>query len=137
MNLEDRLTTARKYVEQAHAHLQSGNHHGMAETAAEISMQMYGLATEIADSQFNAEMQESVYKNKVAKTFLEEKASGLTDKQSEAKAKLKWEEEYTHVLEAGRNYKLAKTTHDDLGTMIDVLRTNISIKKAEINNLGG
>jgi len=60
-----------------------------------------------------------------------------TDKQSEAKAKLKWEEEYAHVLEAGRNYKLAKTVHDDLGTMIDVLRTNISIKKAELNNLGG
>jgi hypothetical protein len=137
MNLEERLTTARKFVEQAHSHLKSGNHHGMATVAAEISMQMYGLATEIADTQFNAEVLESVYKNNVSKTFLEEKASGLTDKQSEAKAKLKWSEDYTDYLEANRNYRLAKTTHDDLGTMIDVLRTNISIKKQELNSLGG
>lgn len=135
MNLEERIKVCRKYVEKAYMALQTGNPDEMANTATELAMQMYGLAGEIADLQFDADTLESVYKNKTAQAFGEFKDSGLTDKLSDSKARLKWAEMKDQHIKKNRDYKLAKLTHDDLGNLVDVLRTNISIKKVEIQNI--
>lgn len=135
MKLEDRITNARKSVVQAYEALKAGDPHKMADVASELAMQMYGLAGEIADLQFEADTLKSVYKNKVAQTFLEEKVGGGTDKLSDSKARMKWIEMEQQYLAKDRDYRLAKLTHDDIGNLIDVLRTNISIKKIEIQNI--
>jgi len=134
---EEKIALMKKEVYASYQAMQDGKHNEMADSASKLAMQAYSLGQDIADLQFSAESLESVYKHHVAQTYLEEKAAGGTDKFSDTKARIKWKELHEQYLHKNREYRLAKMARDDSQTLIDVLRTNISLKKSEMNNIGG
>lgn len=134
---EEKIALMKKEVIKSYQAMQSGDFQAMADSATNLAMQAYSLGQDIADLQFEAESLDSVYKHHIAQTFLEEKAASGTDKYSDTKARMKWKELHEQYLSKNREYRLAKMARDDSQTLIDVLRTNISIKKAEMQNIGG
>lgn len=127
----------RAEVREAYFAMESGDADKMADSASKLAMQNFSLGSSIPDLQFEAESLDSVYKHHIAQSFAENKDAGYTDKLSDSNARLKWKEMQEQCISKSRDYRLAKNAHDDTNTLIDVLRTNISIKKQQLNKLGG
>lgn len=130
---DERIALIRKEVIEAYKALQAGDHNAMADSASKLAMQNFYLGSAIADLQFESESLYATHKHHLAQSFAENKDAGYTDKLSDSNSRLKWKEMEEDYIKKNREYRLAKNAHDDTGALIDVLRTNISIKKAEIN----
>lgn len=133
--LPEKLALIKANVPRAYKAMQDGNAHAMADIAATLAMQQYSISPDIATLGFESESLEAEYKHKVAYSFIQEKEGGQTDKLAESRAKLKWVEMYTRYLETKRAFNIARAAHKDIENLLDVLRTNISIKKQEMKNL--
>ena len=133
----EKIELIRKEVINAYKALQAGDANEMAKSASTLAMQNFSLGSDIADLQFESESLYATHKHHLAQSFAENKDAGYTDKLSDSNARLKWKEMEEDYIAKSREYRLAKNAHDDCNSLIDVLRTNISIKKQELNKLGG
>lgn len=132
----EKLELIRKNVVKAYQAMQKDNPEDMANVASTLAMQLYSLGEDIAELQFTAESLEAEYKHKVATAFSKNKEAGYTDKLADAEGRKQWKEMYEQYLSANRAYRTAKLAHDDTGTILDVLRTNISLKRKVIERVG-
>jgi hypothetical protein len=72
---------------------------------------------------------EAMYKNEVAKTFMEEKANKSTDGKAENTARITHYDTKVQYTDAYRDFKSAQSYHGDVNTLIGVLRSRASTLK--------
>lgn len=136
-SLQQVLTEIRKNVVEAYQLLQTQNASGLSKVASTLAMQNFSLSYYSAEYEFESKTLESEYKRQLSQTFMKEREAGATEKNADAKAKIKWHDMYTQYLDANKLYRLSKATHQDVENLIDIVRTRISLLKMEMTTVKG
>ena len=108
---------------------------GLLELAKIFVSKNFTLSHWIGVYQFERDSLEAEYKHKVSVNFSKYKLDGDTDKQAESRAKTDWHTLLEKQLEAGRNYTTARQLHNDSESLLNMLRTKLSILRKEIDTL--
>lgn len=133
--LEELLESIRKNVIEAYKLLQTQNATDLSKIMAELGMMNFSVSWYSADYEFQSKTLEAEYARQRSVTFMQEREGGATEKNADAKAKIKWHEMYAQYLDANKMFRLSKSTHGDVERLIDIMRSRLSILKMEISNL--
>lgn len=132
--LEELLNAVRKNVKEAYKLIQTQNATDLSKIVAELGMQNFSLSYYVAEYEFEAKSLEAEYKRQVSVTFMSERGNGATEKNADAVAKQKWADFYKEYLIANKSYRLAKSTHDDITSLLDIIRSRIGILRRELDS---
>lgn len=132
--LEQLLDAIRSNTVIAYKLLQTQNATDLSKTMSELALQNFSLSWYVAEYEFESRTLEAEYKRHCAITYMSERESGQTEKNSEAKARIKWAEMHTQFLVASKSYRLSKSCHDDVSTLIDIIRSRIGVLRREIDS---
>lgn len=130
--LPELLEAIRSNVLKAYKLLQTQNATDLSKTAAELAMQNFSVSYYVAEYEFEYKSIEAEYKRQKSVTFMQERESGATEKNAQAKALQKWADLQTTYLQALRQYRQAKSTHDDVQALLDIMRSRIGILRKEL-----
>ena len=133
--LDELLEAIRSNTVKAYRLLQTQNATDLSKLLAELAMQNFSLSWYAAEYEFESKSQEADHKHNVSVTFMQERESGATEKNADAKARQKWANMYKEYLLTNKMYRLAKSTHSDIENLIDIMRSRLSILKMEITNM--
>lgn len=133
--LDELLEAIRYNTRKAYTLLQTQNATDLSKIMSELAMQNFSLSWYAAKYEYESKSQEADYKHNVSITFMQERESGATEKNADAKARQKWTPLYKDYLLTHKMYRLAKSTHSDIENLIDIMRSRLSILKMEISNL--
>lgn len=131
-DLTELLEAIRGNVVKAYQLLQTQNATDLSKVMSELGMQNFSVSYYVAEYEFNSKSLEAEYKRQCAVTYMQEREAGATEKNADAKARLKWVEMHTEYLVASKSYRLAKSTHDDVENLLDIMRSRIGILRKEI-----
>lgn len=134
--LDELLNAIRKNTVQAYKLLQTQDASGLSKIMAELGLQNFSLSWYVADYDFEAKSTDAEYKRQCAVTYMQEREGGATEKNADAKARLKWADMHKQYLVSNKNYRLAKSTHDDVENLLDIMRSRIGILRLEIKSGG-
>lgn len=135
--LEQLLVEIRKNVVETYRLLQTQNASGLSKVASELAMQNFSLSYYSAEYEFESKTLGSEYKRQLSQTFMKEREGGATEKNADAKAKIKWADMYQQFLDNNKLFRLSKATHQDVENLIDIVRSRISLLKMEMSNVKG
>lgn len=133
--LDELLDHIRKNTVEAYKLLQSQNASGLSKVMAELGLQNFSLSWYVADYDFEARSTEAEYKRQCSVTYMQEREGGATEKNADAKARIKWADMHKQFLIANKAYRLAKSTHDDVENLLDIMRSRLSILKMEMSTI--
>lgn len=133
--IEELIEVIRKNVVSAYKLLQTQNATDLSKIMAELGMQNFSVSWYVADYEFESKTLEAEYKRQCAVTYMQEREGGATEKNADAKARLKWADMHKQYLVAAKSYRLAKSTHEDVENLLDIMRSRIGILRMEISNL--
>lgn len=131
-DLQELLKSVRDSVVQAYQLLQTQNATDLSKVMAELGMINFSISYYVAEYEFESQSLNAEYKRQLAVTFMENRRAGATEKNSEAVAKMKWHDMLKQYLDANKAYRLAKSTHSDVDTLCDIMRSRISLLKQEM-----
>jgi hypothetical protein len=130
--LPELLEAIRANVLKAYKLLQTQNATDLSKVMAELGMQNFSVSYYVAEYEFEAKTLEAEHKRQVSVTFMQEREEGATEKNADAKARQKWADMYTQYLIANKSYRLAKSTHGDVTSLLDIMRSRIGILRQEL-----
>lgn len=133
--LDELLEAIRANVLRSYQLLQTQNATDLSKIMSELAMQNFSISYYVAEYEFESKSMEAEYKRHVSKTFMEEREGGATEKNADAKARLKWEDMMKQYLLANKAYRLSKSTHGDVENLLDIMRSRLSLLKLEMSNL--
>lgn len=133
--LPELLEGIRANVVKAYQLLQTQNATDLSKIVSELSMQNFSLSYYAAEYEMESKTLDAEYTRQRSVTFMQEREGGATEKNADAKAKIKWHDLYKQYLDSNKMYRISKATHGDIENMIDVVRSRISLLKMEIANL--
>lgn len=133
-DLPELLDAIRSNVVEAYKLLQTQNATDLSKIMSELAMQNFSVSWYIAEYDFEARSLEAEYKRQCAQTYMQEREGGATEKNADAKARLKWADMHKQYLTANKAYRLAKSTHDDVENLLDIMRSRIGILRLEMNS---
>jgi hypothetical protein len=134
-DLPELLEAIRTNVVQAYKLLQTQNATDLSITMSELAMQNFSISYYVAEYEFESRSLEAEYKRQCAVTYMQQRESGQTEKNSDAQARLKWSDLQKEFLVASKSYRLAKSAHADVENLIDIIRSRLSLLKLEISQL--
>lgn len=131
-DLPELLEGIRANVVKAYQLLQTQNATDLSKVMAELGMINFSISYYVAEYEFESQSLNAEYKRQVSVTFMENRRSGATEKNSEAVAKIKWADMQTQYLVSNKAYRLAKSTHSDVENLLDIMRSRIGILRREL-----
>lgn len=131
--LDELMQSIRANVVKAYKLLQTQNATDLSKTAAELAMQNFSVSFYVAEYEFESKSLEADYKHKVSITYMQERTAGQTEKNAEAIAKKKWYDLLKMQLDVSKAYRLARSCHGDVETLLDIMRSRIGILRQELN----
>lgn len=131
--LDELIEAIRDNVKKAYQLLQTQNATDLSKTAAELAMQNFSISYYVAEYEFESRSLEAEYKRQLSVTFMQEREGGATEKNADAKARIKWAEMQAQYLSSSKAYRLAKSTHGDVENLIDIMRSRIGILRRELS----
>ena len=134
--LPDLLEGVRKNTVQAYKLLQTQNATELSKVMSELGLQNFSLSYYAAQYEFESKTLEAEYKRHLSQTFMEEREGGATEKNADAKARMKWHDLNMQYLASNKLYRIARATHQDVENLIDIVRTRISLLKMEMSKMG-
>lgn len=132
--LDELLESIRKNVLLSYKLMQTQDLSSLSKVVSELGMQNFSLSYYIAEYEFDAKSLEAEYKRQCAITYMQEREGGATEKNADAKAKIKWEEILKKQLLINKSYRLSKSSHDDVSNLIDIMRSRIGVLRREIDS---
>lgn len=133
--LPELLEAIRANVVSAYKLLQTQNATDLSKIMSELAMQNFSISWYVANHEYESRSLEAEFKRQCAVTYMQEREGGATEKNADAKARLKWADlQKTYLLES-KYYRLARSTHGDVETLVDIIRTRVSLLKIEVSNL--
>lgn len=132
--LDELLAAVQKNVREAYKLIQTQDATSLSKIVSELAMQNFSLSYYVAEYEFDAKSLEAEYKRQVSVTFMSERGNGATEKNADAVAKQKWADFYKDFLTANKAYRLAKATHDDISSLLDIIRSRIGILRRELDS---
>lgn len=129
------LEAIRANTVKAYQLLQTQNATDLSKVMAELGLQNFSLSYYVAEYEFESRSLEAEYKRQLSVTFMQERESGATEKNADAKARLKWEDMQKQFLLTNKGYRLAKSTHGDVTTLLDIMRSRLAILRQELSTL--
>lgn len=134
-SLDELLEAIRKNVTKAYQLLQSQNASDLSKVMAELGMQNFSVSWYVAEYEFESRSLEAEYKRQLSITFMQEREGGATEKNADAKARMKWADMQKQYLTSSKAYRLAKSTHADVENLLDIMRSRIGILRKELSTL--
>jgi len=132
--LDELLKLIHKNVREAYTLLQTQDASSLSTIASTLAMQNFSLSYYIAEHEFDSKSLEAEYKRQCAITYMQEREGGATEKNADAKARIKWADLQKEYLTANKAYRLSKSCHDDVENLIDIGRSRIGILRREIDS---
>lgn len=132
-SLEELLHAVRKNIVEAYRLLQTQNASDLSKVASELSMQNFSISYWVAEYEYESRSLEAEYKRQLSVTFMQEREGGATEKNADAKAKIKWAQMHKDFLTNNKAYRLAKGTHADIENLLDIIRSRIGILRQEMS----
>lgn len=132
--LDELMDSIRANVVKAYKLLQTQNATDLSKTAAELAMQNFSVSWYLSEYEFESKSLEADYRHKVSVTFMQERSAGNTEKNADAIARQKWYDLLKAQLDVSRAYRLAKSCHDDISSMLDIMRSRIGILRRELED---
>lgn len=132
--LDELLNNIRSNVVGAYKVLQSQDAVSLTKIASTLAMQNFSVSWYVAEYEFDSRTLEAEYKRQLSVTFMQERESGATEKNADAKAKIKWADLQTQFLTSSKAYRLAKSTHGDVENLLDIMRSRIGILRRELES---
>lgn len=132
--LDELLSAVQKNVRAAYSLIQTQDAASLSKIVSELAMQNFSLSYYVAEYEFEAKSLEAEHKRQVSVTFMQEREGGATEKNADAKARQKWADFYKDYLVANKAYRLSKATHDDISSLLDIIRSRIGILRREIDS---
>lgn len=134
-SLEQLLLAVRKNIVEAYRLLQTQNASDLSKVMAELGLQNFSISYYVAEFEFDSRSLDSEYKRQVSVTFMKEREGGATEKNADAKAKIKWADMHKEYLVKNKAYRLAKSTHSDIENLLDIIRSRIGILRQEMSTM--
>lgn len=134
-DLPELLDAIRKNTIEAYKLLQSQNASELSKVISELGLQNFSLSYYVAEYEFDSRSLEAEYKRQVSVTFMQEREGGATEKNADAKAKIKWADMHKEFLVANKMYRLSRSTHADVENLIDIIRSRIGILRQEMSQM--
>lgn len=133
--LPELLEAIRKNTIEAYKLLQSQDASNLSKVMSELGLQNFSISYYVATYEFDSRSLEAEYKRQVSVTFMQEREGGATEKNADAKAKIKWAELHKEFLIANKMYRLARSTHSDIENLLDIIRSRIGILRQEMSQM--
>lgn len=136
------LEAIRANVVKAYQLLQTQNATDLTKVASELAMMNFSVSWYVAEYEFDSRTLEAEYKRQLSVTFMQQlsvtfmqqREGGATEKNADAKAKIKWADLQTQFLTSSKAYRLAKSTHGDVENLLDIMRSRIGILRRELES---
>lgn len=133
--LPELLEAIRKNTVEAYKLLQTQNASDLSKTMAELGLQNFSISYYVAEYEFTSRSLEAEYKRQMSVSFMHEREGGATEKNADAKAKIKWADMHKEFLIANKMYRLARSTHADIENLLDIIRSRIGILRQEMSQM--
>jgi len=133
--LPELLEAVRKNTVEAYKLLQTQNASDLSKVMAELGLQNFSISYYVAEYEFESRTLEAEYKRQVSVTFMQEREGGATEKNADAKARIKWADMHKQYLLSNKAYRLAKNTHGDIENLLDIIRSRIGILRQEMSTM--
>lgn len=133
--LPELLEAIRKNTVEAYKLLQSQDASNLSKVMSELGLQNFSISYYVATYEFDSRSLEAEYKRQVSVTFMQEREGGATEKNADAKAKIKWADMHKEFLVANKMYRLARSTHSDIENLLDIIRSRIGILRQEMSQM--
>lgn len=133
--LPELLEAIRKNTIEAYKLLQSQDASNLSKVMSELGLQNFSISYYVATYEFDSRSLEAEYKRQVSVTFMQEREGGATEKNADAKAKIKWADMHKEFLVANKMYRLARSTHSDIENLLDIIRSRIGILRQEMSQM--
>ena len=134
-DLPELLEAIRKNTIKSYQYLQSQNASELSKVLSELGLQNFSISYYVAEYEFTSRSLEAEYKRQLSVTFMQEREGGATEKNADAKAKIKWFDMHKEFLIANKAYRLAKSTHADIENLLDIIRSRIGILRQEMSTM--
>lgn len=132
--LDQLIEAIRGNTVKAYTLLQSQNASDLSKVMAELGLQNFSLSWYVAEYEFESRSMDAEYKRQCAITYMQEREGGATEKNADAKARIKWADMQKQFLIISKAYRLAKSSHNDVENLLDIMRSRIGILRKELES---